>query len=111
MIVEPEGQVCAEHLADPVDRSGLAGMVCRSARAGNRVAASLGAQGLSHHFVEFADTQIIVEALDAGRLMAVVADPGANLGRIRLELRKNKKAVEASLASRESHASQDPHRG
>lgn len=111
LVLDPEGQVLAENLAEWPDRLGLASLVHRLGRAGDRVATSLGGPGLSHHFVEFADTQVIVEALDAGRMMVVVADSGANLGRIRLELRKNKKAVESSLASRESHVSQDSHSG
>jgi predicted regulator of Ras-like GTPase activity (Roadblock/LC7/MglB family) len=110
-ILDHEGHVRAEHLADFPDSSELAATVHRAVVVGSQVVASLGEQNLAQQFLEFADVQVIVEALEAGHVMAVVADPGSNLGRIRLELRKNKKAVESGLASREPHAAQDPHRG
>jgi predicted regulator of Ras-like GTPase activity (Roadblock/LC7/MglB family) len=53
---------------------------------------------LTQQALEFEDFQVIVESLEGGHALAVAAAPTANLGRIRLELRKNRKAVESSLA-------------
>ena len=97
LILEPEGGVRAEHVAEVPDKERLVESVRLGMGAASQVAACLEKGALSQQVVEFSGMQITAEMLEGGFLLVVVADPGANLGRIRLELRKNKKAVESTL--------------
>ncbi len=98
LVLNGEGQICAEHLVDFADRDGLSAAVHRSRNLAGRLTGALGQGNLTQQALEFEDSQVIVEILEGGHALAVAAAATANLGRIRLELRKNRKAVESSLA-------------
>lgn len=98
LVLDGAGEVVERRFGDGRDSTGVDEMVRRSMGAGARLAKALGKAALSQEYVEFPGSQVTAEALEQGRSLVVVADTGANLGRIRLEIRKNKKAVESSLA-------------
>lgn len=98
LVLQADGAVAEEHFAEPRDSSALAEVVRRSVQAGERLAGALGKAAMTQEYVEFTDSQVTAEMLEGGRTLVIVADTGANLGRIRLEIRKNKKSVEACLS-------------
>lgn len=98
LVLDTGGAVVVERFAEGREGAGVAEMVRRSVSAGSRLATALGKAPLTQEYVEFSSSQVTAEMLEAGRSLVIVADTGANLGRIRLEIRKNKKAVESSLA-------------
>lgn len=98
LVLEPAGHIREERFSEPRDTAPLAEVVRRSLEAGSRLAEVLQKGSLGQQYVEFANSQITSEMLQGGQTLVVVADTGANLGRIRLEIRKNKKAVEGCLA-------------
>jgi predicted regulator of Ras-like GTPase activity (Roadblock/LC7/MglB family) len=98
VVLSRDGQVRAHHLVDFPDRQLLSEAVHRSLGIAARLTGSLNQGTLTQQALEFEDFQVIVEILEGGHALAVAAAPTANLGRIRLELRKNRKAVESSLA-------------
>lgn len=97
LVLDTTGAVVEERFGEGRDGTGVADMVRRSVGAGQRLARALGKAPLTQEYVEFTGSQVTAEMLEEGRSLVVVADTGANLGRIRLEIRKNKKAVESSL--------------
>ncbi len=97
VVLSREGQVRADHLVDFPDPEGLSEAVHRSLGVAARLSSCLHQGALTQQALEFEDSQVIVEILEGDQALAVAAAPTANLGRIRLELRKNRKAVESSL--------------
>jgi len=97
VLLSPDGQVRAEHLVDFPHRESLSEAVHRSLAVASRLTGALDQGPLTQQAMEFEDSQVIVEILKGGHALAVAAAPTANLGRIRLELRKNRKVVESSL--------------
>ena len=97
LVLDSEGEVQAERFSEAPDTAALARMVQGSLASGGRLSAVLGKGRVAQQYVEFSQAQVTADSLEGGRTLVVVADTGANLGRIRLEIRKNKKAVESSL--------------
>lgn len=98
LVLDTSGTVLEERFAEGRESGGVAQMVRRSVDAGSRLAKALGKEAMTQEYIEFSSSQITAEMLEGGRSLVIVADTGANLGRIRLEIRKSKKAVESSLA-------------
>ncbi|MGI5843053.1 MAG: roadblock/LC7 domain-containing protein [Candidatus Xenobium sp.] len=98
LVLSRDGQVRAHHLVDFPDLQLLSEAVHRSLDIAERLTGSLKQGKLNQQTLEFEESQVIVEILEGGYALAVAATPTANLGRIRLELRKNRKSVESSLA-------------
>lgn len=65
---------------------------------GNRIAESVVDSHLMQSYIEFSDSNITLDLLSSGAILAIHASPGANLGRIRLEIRKTKKEIDRVLA-------------
>jgi predicted regulator of Ras-like GTPase activity (Roadblock/LC7/MglB family) len=57
----------------------------------------LGKGHLSQMLVELENGQIILSPLSTDELIAIVADHGANIGRVRYELKKNRERIIAAL--------------
>lgn len=82
---------------DDFDSQPLALLVSRAVQVGVALVSELGKMPLSQQYLEFADVQITAEQLANDCILVILAENGANLGRVRLEIRKNKGAVEAML--------------
>jgi predicted regulator of Ras-like GTPase activity (Roadblock/LC7/MglB family) len=97
LVVGPDGSVVEQFFTAERDSEALASLVLRSAEVGGRIAQELGTAPVNQTYVEYGDQQLTSEQLAGGQHLVILASSGANLGRIRLEIRKNGKAVEALL--------------
>ncbi|MBI3925905.1 MAG: roadblock/LC7 domain-containing protein [Armatimonadetes bacterium] len=98
MILDDSGLVVEEHFTGGQDSAHLAHVVLRSIQVGGQLAEDLGKAPLNQQYIEYADLQITAEMLAHDFVLVILAESGANLGRVRLEIRKNKSAVEKMLA-------------
>ena len=98
VILDQDGFVVEEFFAAEADSSPLAMLVLRSVQVGTQLVEDLGKAPLTQQYIEFADLQITAEQLANSCVLVILAETGANLGRVRLEIRKNKGAVETLLA-------------
>ena len=48
--------------------------------------------------IEFRDLNLICVPLTSGYFLSIIAGSGVNLGRIRLEIKKNKKTIESAVS-------------
>ncbi|MFA5506151.1 MAG: roadblock/LC7 domain-containing protein [Vulcanimicrobiota bacterium] len=76
----------------------LAEVILRSLQAGMQIAEELGKAPLTQQYLEFEEKQITAEVVGENFVLVVLAGSGANLGRVRLEIRRNRGAVERLLA-------------
>ncbi len=53
---------------------------------------------LTQSYIEFQDINLICVPVAGGYFLSIIAASGVNLGRIRLEIKKNKKIIEAAVA-------------
>lgn len=98
LVVTHDGFILEQHTNDDVDTQGVALVVNRAVQLGGALVDELGKSPLNQQYIEFADAQITAEQLANGCALVVVARSNANLGRLRLEIRKSKSAVEGLLA-------------
>ena len=75
----------------------LSKLVADSFGAGGAFVSEIGRSSVSQMYLEFESEQVTLEGLSSNRCLVVLAGSGANLGRIRLELRKNKTSIEKAL--------------
>ena len=98
LILDDQGLLIEEFFNDDADAGGIAMLVLRAVQLGAQLVEELGKNPLNQQYIEFADCQITAEQLANDCTLVVVAKANANLGRLRLEIRKSKTAVEAMLA-------------
>lgn len=97
-ILDANGFVVEQHFVGDQDSAPVGEIILRSLQAGMQLSEELGKAPLTQQYIEFADVQLTAEILTAGFVLVILAGAGANLGRVRLEIRKNKGAVERMLA-------------
>lgn len=97
LLLGDDGFVIEQHFNDDADTGAIAMLVLRAVQLGGGLVDELGKSPLNQQYIEFADSQITAEQLANNCVLVVVAKANANLGRLRLEIRKSKAAVEALL--------------
>lgn len=97
-LIEPDGNMFDSVTRNTMDVDYIADLVHRCVNSGKMIANSFYNSPLKQSYVELSDSSLTVDLLNNGRILALLASSGANLGRIRLEIRKTKKAVERQLA-------------
>lgn len=98
LIVDDQGLLIEDFFNDEIDSGAIGMLVMRAVQLGNQLVHELGKSPLNQQYLEFADCQITAEQLANNCVLVVVAKANANLGRLRLEVRKSKANVEALLA-------------
>ena len=96
LVVRGDGSVHESHMAHPTDPEAIARLVCGCYRLGDATARGLSLDTMSQSYVQYQDFSITAEVLGNGSSLVILANSGANLGRIRLEIRKNRKLIESS---------------
>ena len=97
VLLDDHGFLVEECFEKEEDSQQLAHLVFRAVQVGTELVEKLGKMPLSQQYIEFADVQVTAEQLANAYVLVILAETGANLGRVRLEIRKNKSAVEAIL--------------
>lgn len=98
LILDDQGLLIEEYFNEEPDSGAIGMLVLRSVQLGAQLVDELGKSPLHQQYIEFADCQITAEQLANDCVLVVVAKANANLGRLRLEIRKSKSAVESMLA-------------
>ncbi|MBQ7528772.1 hypothetical protein IJT10_02560 [bacterium] len=63
------------------------------------IARKMGVGDIERHHVAFADKQFMIESLNGGFFLVIcMTEDSSSQGRVRLEIRKNKKSLENALA-------------
>jgi predicted regulator of Ras-like GTPase activity (Roadblock/LC7/MglB family) len=95
LVVGADGSIEDSFADKPIEEGSIATLVNACAALGGRTAEDLHLDSVNQFYVEYEGFSVTSEAIGK-RSLVIVADPGANLGRIRLEIRKNKKVIEGA---------------
>lgn len=98
LVLDSGSRAVAKSIGDTVDSKALVEALESGLVEGGRVARALGKGEMDRQQVQYEGDVILVESLSGGGLLALLLAPGANQGRVRLEIRKNKAAVETAIA-------------
>lgn len=98
-LIDESGKMVENVTEEPVDPNFIGDLVHRCVFSGKQIADSLDKKALKQSYVEFKDSSLTLDLLKNGAVLALLASSGSNLGRIRLELRKNRKAVESLMGA------------
>jgi uncharacterized protein len=97
-ILDDHGLVVEQSFNTDLDVGQLVEFVMRLTQIGQGLTDDLGKSPITQQYVEFETTQLTAEQLSNGCVLVILAQTGANLGRVRLEIRKNRVAVESLLS-------------
>ena len=98
LILDDHGLVVEESFNGQQESQPLAELVLRAVQLGQNLVEDLSKAPLTQQYIEFDDVQITAEQLSNSYVLVILAENGANLGRVRLEIRKNRASVETMLA-------------
>jgi len=93
-LINGEGNMVESVTEQPMDIDGIANLAYSCVTSGRMIADSVGRKALKQSYVEFKNSSLTLDLLKDDAILALLASSGSNLGRIRLEIRKNKKSVE-----------------
>lgn len=94
LVVGHDGAVQESFMERETDVQAVAQVVASCTRLGEASAGELHMDVLNQSYVQYADVSVTSEVLGSKSSLVILADSGANLGRIRLEIRKNRKIIE-----------------
>jgi len=97
MLLTVEGEVLASSLEFQRQEEALETWMAKIIALGKSLSASLDLGDLNQSYLEYAGYNFTAEMIGFKHILVVVADVGANLGRIRLEIRKQRKALEGKI--------------
>lgn len=97
-VFDSNGFVIDKYFVDERELDPLAEVILRSLELGMSISSELDKGSLTQQYIEYKEKQITAEVIGDNFVLVVLAGSGANLGRIRLEIRKNRSAVERLLA-------------
>lgn len=98
LILDDHGLVVEEAFNGDHSSQDIRDFVMRLTQVGQGLAEDLKKSPVTQQYVEFEQVQMTAEQLSNGYALIIYAQTGANLGRVRLEIRKNRAAVEGLLA-------------
>lgn len=98
LVINGEKKVIESFLDPVINAEELAGIISTSTAMGQELSQFLEKQALNRGYIEFEEESITIEMLSKGIILAILSSPEANLGRIRLEIRKNRKAFDSLVA-------------
>jgi predicted regulator of Ras-like GTPase activity (Roadblock/LC7/MglB family) len=94
MVVGHDGAVQESFVEREMDLDSVARLVSSCVQLGESTAQDMNLDTLNQSYVQYADVSVTSEVLGSRASLVILADSGANLGRIRLEIRKNRKIIE-----------------
>jgi uncharacterized protein len=96
MVVRSDGSLQESFMEHATEPDKVARLVSACTRLGEHTAGDLNLGALNQSYVQYHDFSITAEILTNHSALVILANSGANLGRIRLEIRKNRKLIEGS---------------
>ncbi len=98
LVLGPSGEVLEKVFLRDEDARVVGDLAFNCAGAGQSLGRILETNSLVESWLEYEDVSLTMEVLSGGAVLVVIAPAGANSGRVRLEIRKNKKVLESLLA-------------
>lgn len=81
----------------PMDADALGAMASTSVGTSEAMGIELGKGNFEQVLVELEKGPILLSLITQNEILAIIAEPGANIGRIRYEVKKNKDRITAAL--------------
>ncbi|OQA15983.1 MAG: Roadblock/LC7 domain protein [bacterium ADurb.Bin363] len=81
----------------PDDLNGVAELSSKGLKSAEIMGQELSKGAVTHSVIEYVDNVIAMEPVSDNKILVIVATKGANLGRIRYEVRKQKKALSSLI--------------
>jgi predicted regulator of Ras-like GTPase activity (Roadblock/LC7/MglB family) len=97
-LVDKEGQLKNNSQQEDVEVEVVTRLISNCLESGNSIVHTLEGNSLKECIIEYTDSNLTLDVLKDGSTLALLASSGANLGRIRLEIRKTKKEIENLIA-------------
>ncbi|MDK2974751.1 MAG: uncharacterized protein PWP08_1122 [Methanofollis sp.] len=97
VVVGRDGFVIEDAISGEIDTDALGAMASTGMGTSEAMGAELGKGQLNQMFVELEKGPILLSPLSEDEMIAIVANDGANIGRIRYELKKNRDRIIAAL--------------
>ncbi|HEY4003297.1 MAG TPA: roadblock/LC7 domain-containing protein [Candidatus Xenobia bacterium] len=98
LLLAPDGTLAGSHAEKGEhDLAQVQALASRCLGLGQRMGSRMDRGSVNHSHAEFSDYSILAEVLDSKAALVIVTEPETNLGRLRLEIRKNRKAVDGLL--------------
>ncbi len=97
-LIDEDGKMVESVTIEQVDVDLVADLSHRCVRSGTQIADSMDWKSLKQSYVEFKNSSLTLDLLKNGAVLALLASSGSNLGRIRLEIRKNRKSFEKLMS-------------
>nr|WP_246589315.1 roadblock/LC7 domain-containing protein [Methanofollis formosanus] len=97
VVVGRDGFVIEDAVAAEIDTDALGAMASTGMGTSEAMGAELGKGDLNQMLVELQNGPILLSPLSEDELIAIVANDGVNIGRIRYELKKNRDRITAAL--------------
>ncbi|MDQ7822102.1 MAG: hypothetical protein RDV48_04840 [Candidatus Eremiobacteraeota bacterium] len=94
ILSDPDGTILDKTIENLDEFAPLEPLLHRSTQIGIEAALKFQKDGLNQSYIEFEDLSITSVILARGHILTIFTSSGVNLGRIRLEIRKSKKAIE-----------------
>jgi predicted regulator of Ras-like GTPase activity (Roadblock/LC7/MglB family) len=97
LLLTAEGEVLFTSLDFQRQEEALETWIAKVVVLGKTLASSFELGELTQSYLEYEGYNFTAEMIGFKHILVVVADTGANLGRIRLEIRKQKRAIEGMI--------------
>lgn len=97
-LIDREGNPIEKTVKDGVNIEMLEPLMFQGTKFGIEVASKLQKDKLTQSYLEFEDMSLTSIVLENESILTILSASGMNLGRIRLEIRKNKKRIEGLLS-------------
>ncbi|MHB2018549.1 MAG: roadblock/LC7 domain-containing protein [Candidatus Xenobia bacterium] len=99
LVLNAQGDLVGTHAEKPIQQEVVSLLASRALQLGLDAAAHLQKDNVTHSYIELGDFSVVSEILDSRASLVIVIEPNANLGRLRLEIKKNRKVVEDLAAA------------
>ena len=97
IITDADGKFIEKTSMDEVEFNALENLIKKSIKIGLDASAKFKKDALNQSYLEFEDQSLTSIMLANGCVLSVFTTSGVNLGRIRLEIKKNKKIIESLM--------------
>ncbi|QSZ68374.1 dynein regulation protein LC7 [Methanofollis aquaemaris] len=97
VVIGRDGFVIEDAVSGEIDTDALGAMASTGMGTSEAMGSELGKGELNQMLVELQNGPILLSPLSEDELIAIVANDGVNIGRIRYELKKNRDRITAAL--------------
>jgi len=97
-LIDKNGEILAKFCNEELDFAYVIKIIQCCEKSGKEIGEALVGSPLRQSYVEFSDSSLTFDTLKNGNVLALLAMSGANIGRIRHEVRKTRKELEQVMS-------------